>query len=140
MHKRTVLVLATLSFFIRPAFAAETIVGHETEKYFLSDGRMQRFEGQYEYTYLLEGDKITRTRVYDFQTRKIMPDNTIYQVQKQLNSDPDNSLRYGTEPVIRAFGQPDPDSVEMLVIEDGFVNICKSTSKNVVVSRATRLR
>ena len=88
---------------------AETIVAHETEKYFYNDGKMEKFEGQFENTYLLDmdNDTLTRTRVYDYQTKKITPDETVYQIEKTLKCHPTNVGRFGLPPVIRAVGRPD---------------------------------
>ena len=120
----------------------QTIVTHETERYFYRGGRMEKFDGQFEYTYLLDTDKETliRTRIYDYQTKKITPDETVYQVQKQLRSHPDRSMRYALPTVIRAFGQTDVDTVELLSIEDSNVTFAKSTSDEMMISRAKRLK
>lgn len=127
-----------------PAFTAprQTVVAHETDRYFYKDGRVLRYEGQYEYTYFLDLDKdvLTRTRVYDVLSKKITPDETVYHIEKQLLSHPTNSERYILPPVIRAVGQTSADTVEMLVIEEGFVNIVSSSSNEFVISRAKRLK
>ena len=124
------------------AFASQTIVAHETDRYFYKDGKVLRYEGQYENTYFLDLDKdtLTRTRIYDFLNKKITPDETVYHIEKQLLSHPTNSERYILPPVIRAVGQTNADTIEMLVIEDGFVNAAASSTNELVISRAKRLK
>ena len=124
------------------AASVETVVGHETEKYFFKYGKMDRFDGQFENTYLVDSAQgtVTRTRVYDFHSKKIIPDETVYTIQKELLSNPDAATRYALPPVIRAVGRPDSDSVELLVIEEYAVNTIRSTSNEVVLSRSKRLR
>ena len=124
------------------AYADETIVAHETDRYFYKDGKVLRYEGQFEYTYFLdlEKDALTRTRVFDFINNKITPDETVYHIEKQLLSHPSNAERYILPPVIRAVGQTNADSIEILSIEQGFVNAVSSSSNEIVVSRAKQLR
>lgn len=131
------------AFLILPRMAfAETIVAHETEKYFYRDGKVQKFEGQYENTYYLDLDKntLTRTRIYDYQTRKITPDETVYALETGLRSHPTNSTRYGLTPVIRAVGRPDKDSVQTVMIDDDFVTTSTATPDTFILSRAKRLK
>ena len=125
-----------------PAFAGQTIVAHETDRYFYKDGKVLRYEGQYEYTYFLDLDRdaLTRTRVYDFLNKKITPDETVYHIEKQLLSHPTNSERYILPPVIRAVGQTNADTIELLSIEDGFVNGVASSTNEMVLSRSKRLK
>ena len=129
---------------VYPAFAgsSETIVTHETDRYFYKDGRMLKLENQYEYTYFLdlEKDTLTRTRVYDFLNKKITPDETVYHIEKQFLSHPTNAERYILKPVVRAVGQTSADTLEMLVIEEGFVDITTSTADELIVSRGRRVR
>ena len=124
------------------AFASQTIVAHETDRYFYKDGKVLRYEGQYESTYFLDLDKdvLTRTRVYDFINKKITPDETVYHIEKQLLSHPTNSERYVLPPVIRAVGQTNADTLEVLTIEEGFVNAAASSTNEIVISRARRLK
>lgn len=138
-----IIFLAMAGLWLLPVTArAETIVAHETEKYFYSDGKMDKFEGQYENTYYLDLEKgtLTRTRVYDYQTRKIRPDETVYPLETSLRSHPTHAIRYGLPQVIRAVGRPDKDSVEIVTIDDDYVTTSTSTSKNFVISRAKRLK
>src|SRR3989338_2584126 len=108
---------------------AETIVTHEEEKYFYQEGKIQRFEGQYENTYQLdlEKDELIRTRIYDYQTKEIIPDETVYHIEKDLKSHPTTAFRYSLEPMIRAVGQPDKDSVETIMIQNDVVETATST-------------
>ena len=124
------------------AQAAQTIVTHETEKYFYKDGFMEKFDGQYEYTYLvdLEHGIVTRTRIYDYQTKKITPDETAYHVEKELNSYPTQSPRYTLPPMIKATAQTGPDDVELLVIEEDYAHTALSSGRQLVISRAKRLK
>ncbi len=135
-----------LSFlFLVPAAAQaanQTIVTHETDRYFYKDGKVLRYEPQYEYTYFLDLDKdvLTRTRIFDFLNKKITPDETVYHIERQLLSHPSNSERYVLPPVIRAVGQASADTIEVLVIEDGFVNSSSSSGNEIILSRARRLK
>ena len=124
------------------AWAGETIVTHETDRYFYKDGRMVKLSGQFEMTYFLDLDKdtLTRTRVYDFQNNKITPDETVYHMQRQMLSHPTNSERYILKPVIRALGQPSADSMEMLVIEEKAVEVVTSSADELIISRGRRIR
>jgi len=131
-------------FFCAPAFSSggETIVTHETDRYFYKDGRMLKLENQYEYTYFLdlEKDTLTRTRVYDFLNKKITPDETVYHIENQFLSHPTSAERYILKPVVRAVGQTSADTLEMLVIEEGFVETTTSTADELVISRGRRIR
>ena len=124
------------------ALAGETIVTHETDRYFYKDGKILRYEGQFEYTYYLDLDKdtLTRTRIYDLASKKVAPDETVYHIEKQLLSHPDNSERYALTPVIRAYGQTNADTVELLTIEEHFVNVVSSSTNELVISRTKRLK
>lgn len=143
MPKVVLGVSAGLAAFCALARAAdETIVAHETERYFYKDGRLLKLEGQFETTYYLDLDKdtLTRTRVYDFLNRKITPDETVYHMDRQLLSHPSNADRYILRPVLRAVGQPGADTLEMLVIEDKFVETVASSADELMISRARRIR
>ncbi len=129
---------------VYPAFAGsgETIVTHETDRYFYKDGRLLKLANQFEYTYYLdlEKDTLTRTRVYDFLNKKITPDETTYHIEKQLLSHPTSAERYILKPVVRAVGQTSADTLETLVIEDGFVQVVTSSADELIVSRGRRVR
>lgn len=129
---------------------AQTIVGIETESYFYADGEMKKSPGQFENTYYLDGNKITRTRVYDRIKKDVIPDDTVYVVQEQLSSHPatlpkprktaPNASTRMFPPVIRAVGQPGTDAIEILVIGEDFIQSCKSTSAYFVISRFQRVK
>ncbi len=125
-----------------PAFAeVQTIVSHEEEKYFYAGTEMRKYEGQFENTYLLDIAKGTliRTRIYDYQTKKITADDTIYRIETGLDSDPTNALRYSVPPLIRATGNPGTNSLELLIIRPDTVITALSTPTELVVSRSRRL-
>jgi len=127
---------------------AQTIVGVETESYFYADGEMKKSPGQFEITYFLDGNKITRTRVYDRSKKEVIPDDTVYEVQGQFSSHPGTlpQARSGPQtrqvfpPVLRAIGQPGADAIEILVVGEDFIQSCKSTSSYFVISRFQRLK
>jgi hypothetical protein len=110
------------------------------EGYFYADGEMQRSRGQFEITYYLEENTITRTRVYDLKKKEVIPDNTAYHIQRQLFSDPSQGLALSGNPVIRAIGQPGLDAIEILMIDDAFIQSIKSTADYFVISRQKRLK
>ena len=124
------------------ASGGETVVTHETDRYFYKDGQMMKMQGQFEVTYYLDLDKdlLTRTRVYDTINHKITPDETVYHMEHQLLSHPTNADRYVLKPVVRAVGQTSADSLEMLVIEDKFVETVSSSGDEIILSRARRVR
>ncbi len=142
--RKTVLALVVFGVFGGQAAGhCATIVSHETEKWFYKDDKVERFEGQFENTYHLDLSRNTlvRTRVYDYQSKKILPDDTAYQIQTQLNSHPTNAARFARpQAIVRAFGQPSPDVVEMLVIREDTVESAISTPGQLVVSKAKRLK
>jgi hypothetical protein len=121
------------------AFCGQTITAKETDSYFFADGKMKHSRGQFENTYYLEGNNITRTRVYDVKNKKVIPDNTVYIIQRQLTSDPQNKRFKLGNPVIRAIGQPGLDAIEILVIGDKFIQAVKSTMDYFVISRFKRI-
>lgn len=130
-----------LSLVSGPALA-ETIVTHETERHFYKDGRLMKLDNQFEMTYLLdlENDALTRTRIYDFLSKKITPDETVYHIERQLLSHPTNAERYVLKPVLRAVGQTTSDGIELLVLEEGFVETVLSSADELIISRARRIR
>jgi hypothetical protein len=129
------------------ALFGQTIVGVEVESYFYADGQMKRGAGQFENTYLVQKDKIIRTRVYDQAKKEVIPDDTEYRILSNLTSHPerlpqvDDQRGPGRLPaVIRAVGMPGSDAVEVLVIGPDFIQACKSTSDYFVVSRLKRIK
>ena len=141
MGTRATLFIVSL-LFCQTAFAAQTIVTHETERYFYKDGHMEKYDGQFEYTYLMDLDQgtLTRTRIYDYQSRKITPDETVYRVEKELYSYPLKSPRYNLPPMIKATAQTGSDNVELLVIEEDYAHATLSSGRQLVISRAKRLK
>ena len=84
MMRPAFLIGLFVSFICRTALAGETINAQEVEGYFYADGGMKRSDPQFENTYCVEGDTVTRTRVYDLNKKEVIPDNTVYQIQRQL--------------------------------------------------------
>jgi hypothetical protein len=127
--------------FSESGLCGETIYAKELENYMYIDGKMKHSKGQFEITYLYEGDKIIRTRVYDLNKNEVIPDNTVYQTQRQLWSDPETNLPLKKQ-VIRGVGQPGKDAIEILSIEiDGdFIQSVKSTSNYFIISRYKRIK
>lgn len=132
--------LFTLSVILisQGALGGEIITAQEVESYLYADGKMEHSKGQFEDTYYLEGDTVTRTRIYDLQKKEVIPDKTVYRIQR---SDPAQGLLSSREPVIRAIGQPGPPgSIEILVIGKTFIQSVRSSSDYFVVSRSRRIK
>ena len=68
---KVIISLLTVIFLSMPAFCSETIYAKETSSLFYQNGNIKKSEGQFENTYLLEGNKIIRTRVYNLKIRKL---------------------------------------------------------------------
>ena len=130
-----ILSLLIFIFISGPAFCSETIYVKEINGFFYRNGKIKKSEGQFENTYLLEGNKIIRTRVFDMKTKKIIPDNTIYTIHRGLWSDPTMNM-HAHEAVIRALGQPGTDAIEILVINfnKSKMDSIKSTADYFVIS------
>jgi hypothetical protein len=141
MTRPAFLIVLLMLLACRTAFAGETITGQEVEGYFYADGEMKPSMGQFEITYYIEGNTVTRTRVYDTNKKEVIPDDTVYQIQRQLLSDPSKGLSHGgKQPIIRAIGQPGTDAVEVLMIGETFIQSVKSTSDYFVISRLKRIK
>ena len=140
MAKLVLIFTLAMSLACSVAWAGETITAKEVEGFFYADGEMKRSKGQFENTYYLEGDTITRTRVYDLNRKEVIPDNTVYQIQRELSSDPSSGLPRLRPPLMRAIGQPGADSVEILMIGETFIQSVKSTSDYFVISRLKRIK
>lgn len=140
MTKPAFLIVLVALLACRAAFAGETITAQEVEGYFYADGEMKRSKGQFEITYYIEGNTITRTRVYDFNKKQVISDDTVYQIQRQLLSDPAKGASLSRKPIIRAIGQPGLDAVEILMIDETFIQSVKSTSDYFVISRLKRIK
>jgi hypothetical protein len=133
----------TLALFLisSVAVAGETISTVELQSFFYADGRMEKSEPRFEMTYFVEGDTVTRTRVYDKVNKEVIPDDTQYAIVRGLSSDPQNPLSSmrGIS-VIRAVGSPGSDAVEVIVIGSDFVQTVKSTRNYFVISRQKRIQ
>lgn len=142
MPMRNALILSAAAIFFAVSAEAGTVVSHESDKYFFKLGKMSRYDGQFENTYEVDLEKgiVTRTRLYNFLEKRITPDGTVYQIEKDLLSTPGKHNRYVLPPVVRAVGKPDADSVEILVIEEAAVTTARSTSNELVISRGQRLQ
>ena len=62
-------VYVFLLVFLKFAHAGQTISTREVQGFFYADGKMEKSDAAFEITYFIEGDKITRTRVYDFKKK-----------------------------------------------------------------------
>ena len=143
MTRLGLLMAVTVLLVCRVAFGEETIYAQELEYYFYADGTMKHSSGQFEITYYIDGDTITRTRVYDTNKKEVIPDDTVYRIQRQLSSDPTNGTNGAVllgKAVIRAVGQPGSDAIEILVIGETFIQSVKSTSDYFVISRLKRIK
>ena len=89
---KVVLLGSLLLLVCQVTWAGETIIGQEVEAYFYKDGEMKQGKGIFEITYYLEGNTVTRTRVYDLIKNEVIPDDTVYRIQRQLWSDPTKGI------------------------------------------------
>jgi len=123
------------------SIAGETITTQEIDSYIYQDGKVDgRSKGQFEITYYIDGNTVTRTRVYDLIKKEVIPDNTVYQIQRQLLSDPTNIGSVFPYRVIRAIGQPGSDAIEILTISETHIQSVRSTNNYFVVSRSKRIK
>lgn len=142
MRNKLAAVVAFAAFISAAPAYAVTIETHETERYFFKDGKYTRFDGQFEHSYFFDAKKnmLIRTRTYDYQSKRVTSENTAFYVQRTLNSHPTNADNFGLLPVVRAVGRPDPDTLEILMIEDETVQSAISTGTSLIVSRSKRLK
>ena len=140
MTRQAFLIVLIALLTCKVALAGETITAQEVEGYFYADGEMKRSKAQFEFTYYIEGNTVTRTRVYDLNKKQVIPDDTVYQIQRQLVSDPSKGLSLSGIPIIRAIGQPGNDAVEILMIGETFIQSVKSTADYFVISRQKRIK
>ena len=140
MTRQAFLIVLIALLTCKVALAGEAITAQEVEGYFYADGEMKRSKAQFEFTYYIEGNTITRTRVYDLNKKQVIPDDTVYQIQRQLVSDPSKGLSLSGTPNIRAIGQPGTDAVEILMIGETFIQSVKSTADYFVISRQKRIK
>ena len=117
------------------AFAGNLITATEVQNCFYADGKMECKKGEFRNTYSQNGDKILRTSVFNLKKKKTIPDDTEYTIMTNLASDPKNNDGALFPKVIRAIGSPGTDAVEILVIEDKYIQSVKSTSNYMVISR-----
>ena len=123
------------------SIAGETITTQEIDSYIYQGEKVDgRSKGQFEITYYIDGNTVTRTRVYDFIKKEVIPDNTVYQIQRQLLSDPTNIGSVFPYRVIRAIGQPGSDAIEILTISETHIQSVRSTNNYFVVSRSKRIK
>jgi hypothetical protein len=142
MTRPTALLALAACLMCSAALAGETITAQEVESYFYSDGEMKHSpKGAFEITYYLDENTVTRTRVYDINEKKVMPDNTIYKIERQLMSDPSRGgYAFPGKSVIRAIGSPGLDALEILMIGETFIESVRSTSDYFVISRLKRIK
>jgi hypothetical protein len=132
---KVIFSLFIIIFISEIAICGEAIYAKETNGFFYKDGKIKQSEGQFENIYLLEHNKIIRTRVYNIKTKEIIVDNTVYTIHKGLASDPNMNLA-AKNPIIRALGQPGTDAIEILVIDfnGSQMQSIKSTADYFVIS------
>jgi len=120
--------------------AEEMATFQEMESYFYVDGKMERSEGRFENVYFIEGDTITRIKVFDSKTNETHLEKTTFYIERQLRSDPSKGLAARGRAVVRAVGRPGIDGVEILSITGEFLMSVKSTSDSFEISRSMRVR
>ena len=140
MIRPLLLILLVSLFTCKDALADETITAQEIENYFYANGEMKRSKGQFEVTYYIEGDTITRTLVYDLNKKQARPDDTVYSIVRDLWSDPSKGLSFGRGPVIRAIGKPGADAPEILAIGETYIQSVTSALDYFVISRYKRIK
>ena len=111
-----VFLLANM-FFPQNILAGEVITTTEVQNCFYADGKMNCLGGEFKNTYYRDGDKIVRTNVFNFKKKESISDDTVYQVIKELASDPRNNPGTLLPQVTRAIGFPGADAVEILAID-----------------------
>ena len=139
MSKKYYLLFLLGIFVCNVATGNETIVAKEVEGYMIDNGKVKNSTPQFEITYVIDGDIITRTKVYDFKNKKNINDNTVYKIQRQLLSDPTKGMSISGKIVIRAIGQPGSNAIEILTISSKFIDSLKSTADYFIFSRQQRL-
>ena len=142
MKKSAAWAVAAVMLLCGKSAFCQTIVAHETERTYFEDGNVTKYDGQFENTYYLDLEKnqLVRTRIYDYQRKKIVPDQTVYYIQRNLNSHPANAGRYGLLPVVRGIGKPDADTVEIVSISEQAVDTATSSANRIVVAHAKILK
>jgi hypothetical protein len=120
--------------------AEEMATFQEMESYFYVDGKMERSEGRFESVYFIEGDTITRIKVFDSKTNETHFDKTTFYIERKLRSDPSKGLANQGKGVVRALGRPGIDGVEILSITEQIMVSVKSTSDFFEISRSKRIK
>lgn len=132
-------LIAAISFlslwFPSVLIAGEVIVATEVESCFYADGKMDCSPGEFKNTYYRDGDKIIRTNVFNLKKKQSITDDTVYKVIADLSSDPRNNSGGLLPQVARAIGFPGTDAVEILSIDETYIQAVKSTSNYFVISR-----
>jgi hypothetical protein len=134
--KKVIIFSLFLTFsFTAAAYCGETITAKEIDCFIYAGGKIEKLKENLETTFYIEGDRITKTRVYNVKKRTVIPDKTVYKIQKQL---PPDLLSKGFKhkgPTIRAVGEPGVNETEILVIDENHVQTVKSAMDYFVISR-----
>ena len=133
-----IILLTLLS--VSSVCAGEIASFRELESFFYADGKMERFEGRFECAYFMEGDTITRIKVFDSKTNETHFDKTTFYIERKLRSDPSKGFANQGKGVVRALGQPGKDGVEILSITEQIMVSVKSTSDFFEISRSKRIK
>lgn len=137
MKTKTLIAVVSLIsiWFPSVVIAGEVIVATEVQSCFYADGKMDCSPGKFKNTYYRNGDKVVRTKVFNFKKKQSITDDTAYQVITDLSSDPRNNSGGLFPKVTRAIGFPGTDAVEILSIDKTHIQAVKSTSNYFVISR-----
>jgi hypothetical protein len=138
--------LATMN--IASLRAQTTIVARETGSWLVHEDGLEELRPQWEITYEVTENTVTRTKLVDIRDGSIRIDNTVYRILPLptqdmaaliLNSVPEaQATQVG--PVIRALGQPAPLAVEILVIGPSFVRSTRSSAGYFAITDLERSR
>ena len=140
--KKTCIVFFILIIVFPGRLKAETVVAREVENFYYDNGRIEERPVHRENTYVVEDNKITRTQIRNLESQEAVPDDTVYEIQRQLVSDPTNELRAADDlHTVRAVGAPDPDSIEVLSIHgDDTLETFTFMAGHLEVSRFKRIQ
>lgn len=134
--KRFVLwTLFLITVFIVPAYGSEMITAQEIDCYRYADGKIENLKEYMEITLEIDGDKVRKTRVYNIKRKTEIPDRTEYSIQRRPPTDLLDKGFKGTNPVIKAVGEPGFDSIEILVIGEKYIQSVKSEGDTFIISR-----
>jgi hypothetical protein len=147
MRNITFLVALAIILVHSVAFAdSEKIIAIEIDGYnynLSGDGKMEPYKPEFEITYVRVKDEVCRVGVYNTRTKEVIPDNTIYKIQRELWSDTTKKISTQADlgiPNIRAIGQPGTDSIEILTIGEEFVLSVRSTGNHLTISKLKRIK